>query len=519
MIIHMPQRNPFPVALIAVVLLPPFAVEAGTPEQSEKVRALLRRHCLRCHGEKPRGGVRLLELPQQDAHGRRLVVPRVPEGSLLFDLVAGGSMPPGRLPKVSADEVALLRDWIKDGAAIPSEAGQDYLLRLLVADLGRVPRESQPHVRYLSLNHLDPDRSAQQVGALRAVLGHLSAAEKPSPPVTVGPANGLLRIDLRDLGWDRKAFEGQPLKLFDLLLLEYPYGVLPHTPLPAGLAEFLRQTGQVRPIPYVRADWLVRAVLTEPVHGDFLTLLKAKGGAAPKLPPAQAVSFTEARRELEVDVAEDRFRAVLEAIAELAPLGGKATVARPAWERHFPHVVRRLGIGTPILPIDGETWDECSLDPSLRVDFRLVDPEDPGLPDEPAHKKRFVARRDKIQIWIRSNQDVELELIATDFTGQKRHLGREESTIVLRANKPQRPGKPILASSPGRRSLTLYAYPKKSLAGVHYPVGTLMNREGMRGRFVHRLYQPDASRGAKEDDRFDPAKMVKITLPFTVEKE
>jgi hypothetical protein len=527
----MSQPHAFAAALIALVLLPyPIEAAAGKPartsERADRVRTLLRRHCVGCHGVKPRGGVQVLRLPQRDLKGRTLVVPGDPEGSLLFDLVAGGSMPPGRLPKLSAAELAQLRDWIKDGApAFPPEVGRDYLLRRLVEDFGRLPKESKPHVRYLSLNHLTPDQAARQASALRAVLGQLSRGGKPlSEPVAADPTHTLLRIDLRDLGWDRRPFEKQTLNLFDLLLLEYPYGVLLNRPSSAELAEFLRQTRPVRPIPYLRVDWLVRAVLTEPMHGDFLTALERKAGPAPlalegrDLPAGLLVSWDDAERELEMGPAVgNRLREVVGKIPDLAPLGRKATVPRSVWERHFPKVVRQLGLGTPILPLDGETWPEENADSSLQVEIRLVDPKDPGLSENPRAKDRFVFEKDQYRIWIHSNQDVRLELVITESQGHKRVQKVKGSPIIaLNADKRFASMPATVKHPPGPVSFTLYVYPKKALAGAPYPAGTLMNRKGMRGRFVHPFYKPDDRKGRKEAD---PAKMVKITLPFTVVAE
>ncbi len=378
----MRQPHPFAAALIALVLLLPFTVEsrARAPgddsERADKVRAILRRHCLRCHDQKPRGGFRVLDPLKTDGDGRKLVVPGDPDGSLLFDLVKGGSMPPGRLPKLTREEVVLLRDWIRAGATpFPREAGQDYLLRRLIEDFGKVRKESKPHVRYLSLNHLalEPERAARLVGTLRAVLRRLCVSgTAPVEPMAVEPTNTLLRIDLRDLGWDRRPFAGGTLNIFDLLLLEYPYGVLPRGSLSSALAEFRQLTRQVRHIPYLRADWLIRAVASEPLHGNFLTVLQLKDSPLPpevkELSISQPVSRNDALRELETNVPEGRFRQVLGSIAELTPLGRAATVPRTVWERRFPEVVRRLGIGTPVLPIDAETWKgESDADMSVQV--------------------------------------------------------------------------------------------------------------------------------------------------------
>jgi hypothetical protein len=89
------------------------------------IRPILAAHCLRCHGPDP--GARKADLRLDDeagAHkdrgGYRAVVPGKPEESELFRRVTAheeaGRMPPGKTPRPSAAEVALLRRWIEEGA-------------------------------------------------------------------------------------------------------------------------------------------------------------------------------------------------------------------------------------------------------------------------------------------------------------------------------------------------------------------------------------------------------------------
>jgi serine/threonine-protein kinase len=93
----------------------------------------------------------------------------------------------------------------------------------------------------------------------------------------------VFRIDLRTLGWDATPFErivdGKPagpsaINLFDLALLEYPYGVVPEgsETFDQLQREFLGPAGQVRPLVYVRADWFVSTATLPPLYEDFLRL-------------------------------------------------------------------------------------------------------------------------------------------------------------------------------------------------------------------------------------------------------
>ena len=65
--------------------------------------------------------------------------------------------------------------------------------------------------------------------------------------------------------------EPADLNYFDLLLLDYPYGIWSEksrafTDL---VDEFLVPAKQVRPIVYVRTDWLVNAAMTSPLGKEL----------------------------------------------------------------------------------------------------------------------------------------------------------------------------------------------------------------------------------------------------------
>src|SRR5262249_13090360 len=116
----------------------------------------------------------------------------------------------------------------------------------------------------------------------------------------IDPAGAVLRIDLQSLGWHRHPYKDQSkLNLFDLVLLEYPYCWLPtDSPIYADVFRFLKDAAQIRPISYVRADWLAHAVTQAPLHTDFLAALgkppdsKPPEGIKPPLAPSDVVALT-----------------------------------------------------------------------------------------------------------------------------------------------------------------------------------------------------------------------------------
>ena len=95
--------------------------------------------------------------------------------------------------------------------------------------------------------------------------------------------NSIFAVDLRQLGWHQTPFERwqgnrklgpSPVNLFDLALLDYPYGIVyeDSETFDNLLNEFLLPSGVVRPIPYVRADWFVSTITQPPFYEDFLNL-------------------------------------------------------------------------------------------------------------------------------------------------------------------------------------------------------------------------------------------------------
>jgi WD40 repeat protein len=99
---------------------------AGAEEVSfaKQVWPVFRQHCWSCHsGGKPEGGLRFDSQEHLLRGGETgpLVVQGKPEESLLIEQVSGDkpAMPPKR-PPIGADKIALLRQWIAQGAKIDS---------------------------------------------------------------------------------------------------------------------------------------------------------------------------------------------------------------------------------------------------------------------------------------------------------------------------------------------------------------------------------------------------------------
>lgn len=93
----------------------------------EQVKPILERNCLQCHNGQ--GAMRgKLDLRNRqaafDPAGKRpFIVPGDPDGSLLIEAVSRKGAHSKMMPRLdlslTADEIAVLREWIQDGAAWP----------------------------------------------------------------------------------------------------------------------------------------------------------------------------------------------------------------------------------------------------------------------------------------------------------------------------------------------------------------------------------------------------------------
>ena len=106
--------------VIAIILLSTALARAAAPVLFEKdIRPIFKAHCFQCHGEdgKEKGDldVRLRRLLLEGGeHGAAIVVGQ-PGKSRLYQFVRDGKMPKGQA-NLSAHDLALIRDWIAQGA-------------------------------------------------------------------------------------------------------------------------------------------------------------------------------------------------------------------------------------------------------------------------------------------------------------------------------------------------------------------------------------------------------------------
>jgi serine/threonine-protein kinase len=298
--------------LTAALPLPGLHAREPTPgELAARVKEIFRSRCLECHGgSKTNAGVKILDHALL-VKGKKKVIPGRPDASPLFRLITsrdGSMMPPEGQPRLSPADVTAVRRWIRADAppfpkdvAPPPEKDRDpklkgvvgvaHVLNSILADVRRLPPEERPHQRYFSFNHLLTRGATREEldlhrDALAKAVNHLSWERRLVRPRPIDPGtNTIFAVDIGrlGLGWDRQPFQRirdgkavgrSKLNLFDLVLLEYPYGTVyqDSDTLDRLAEEYLIPAGLVRPIPYVRADWFVSVATQPPLYEDLLRL-------------------------------------------------------------------------------------------------------------------------------------------------------------------------------------------------------------------------------------------------------
>ena len=177
------------------------------------IAPILRTHCAGCHNEADREGEFSVEtfasLNQGGDKGATLK-PGDPEGSLLVKLIEGRAkpvMPPKDEPRVSMGELALLRQWIADGA--PGPQRDESILKHLevpeVAVSGRVAlpwtaAEYSPDGKILALGTAGrvefrnaAGRRAQRV--IEGISGKVNALHFSADGATLVVAAGITGLD------------------------------------------------------------------------------------------------------------------------------------------------------------------------------------------------------------------------------------------------------------------------------------------------------------------------------------
>lgn len=154
----------------------------------------------------------------------------------------------------------------------------------------------------------------------------------------------------------------------------------------------------------------------------------------------------------------------------LAPLATGQPLARDAWEANYDSVIARLGLGTALVPLDGELRQNHDPEP-LPFDLEVK-----------TNKKGNVFQAgDELVVTVKPSRDVFIEIVSTSARGVK--------TIVVPSNTQVRAGQTFRFPSDGRK----VRIPKNAgtehitvLASTSsFPAGEVVTAANVGDRVIH----------------------------------
>lgn len=482
-----------------------------------QAREILVTHCVKCHGPSAESRAGLNVLSRKMLVEDRRVVRATRGASELLDVVAAGAMPPGTHRRLTTDEVETLGKWIDAGAPDPA-ASDDYVRRQIAADWAGPARQSGT-ARYLSLNHLLHAQSSR---------GRFDAAKKQLADAVAGAAKGgarlepidplqsVFRVDLADLGWDARPFteieikagkeeEVGPstLRVYDALLLEYPYGYL--TAAADDLAAYLRKADDLRPVAYLRGDWLTAALAGSPLGPEVAALVGAK--PRPRTArPADRVTLDEAAAELSWT------KGTADIVKALAAHGVKGVEAagglpRKDWERLFLNLVHDLKLGAAVWPVDAVDQPELRSRAGFEATVEAVEFKEKVDAKKLAPKRRFKPK-DLMALRVTSTLEAKGRLLSRDGQGR---IGTMTHDIPLGTSAATNNDEGLeINADLGVEHLTLLAFkaPLPAARWLRVPA-----QPAVRDRWVHpALYR--LGRDDKAGFETPPPDFVKTTTSF-----
>jgi mono/diheme cytochrome c family protein len=257
-----------------LMIATPIWAQSNQEAAPNRAEAILKRHCLRCHGQNgaDEGGFDFA-LDRDKLVAAGYLTPQEPGKSLIIERMtsADSPMPPeGEKPRPSADEIASLRSWIQAGAkpfatrTTQPFVPQDQLHELVARDLAKVNKRDRAFTRYFSVVHLanqgysKSELAIYQTG-LSKLINSLSWNRQLASLKRVRSLPTVFRIDLRDLKWTKETWE--------TIVASYPYGIVHES----RMAQLLRSHSDCE-MPIVRADWFVAMASRPPMYHTLLDL-------------------------------------------------------------------------------------------------------------------------------------------------------------------------------------------------------------------------------------------------------
>ena len=260
---------------LGIALLVTVGPAAIGEDLARQAAGILERTCHSCHGRggSVEGGMNYVMDAVALVARKKIIAGDSARSKLVKRLInEGDPMPPaGHEPRPTADEIQIIRKWIDAGAPALAEAGParrrislEQELALVMEDLRGLDERKRRYVRYLSITPLhnaglsEDEIQTHRVGVSK-LLNSLSWQRRIAVPVPVDADQTILRIDLRDYGWNAR--------LWQRLIEQYPYRLETSAAEFRGISEMLECE-----VPVVRADWFVHAASRPPLYHDLLQL-------------------------------------------------------------------------------------------------------------------------------------------------------------------------------------------------------------------------------------------------------
>ena len=235
------------------------------------MQVIFQTHCHRCHGQEGSSEGGLNFVLNLEKLAKTYVKPKETAGSLLFERInaeAEKAMPPpGEEPRLSAENVALVKSWIEAGAPATNQAPREritneQLVKHIQSDLLKAGERSRRFLRYFTLTHLynagiTEDELQTYRNAFAKLVNSLSWNANLATPTTIDPARTILRVDIRQLNWSGEVW-GE-------IEAANPYFLR----LGTHEALFCYEATQAK-MPYVRVDWFVFAASRPPLYHQIL---------------------------------------------------------------------------------------------------------------------------------------------------------------------------------------------------------------------------------------------------------
>ena len=241
-------------------------------ELAERTEQILRAACYRCHGEDgtSEGGFNFVANMEKLAS--TFAKPGTP--SLLIHRMTDdedSAMPPaGEEPRVSPDQIAIVKAWIAAGSPTKSKqesrpfVRNEEIVQYISTHIKGVGERNRRFMRYFTLTHLynagvSEDELQTYRNAFAKLLNSLSWNTDLVIPEAIDPARTIFGIDIRSVHWNSEIWEA--------VENANPYFLELLTPEATSCSELAATR-----IPYVRADWFVFAASKPPLYHIVLGL-------------------------------------------------------------------------------------------------------------------------------------------------------------------------------------------------------------------------------------------------------